>query len=52
VDAPAQREERPEAGADLADEAAADEQAVARRLGVAGIVPECRDEELRSARHV
>ena len=34
VDAPAERQERPQAGADLADEAAAHEQLVADRLGV------------------
>ena len=51
VHAPAEREERPEAGADLADEAAADEQAVARGLGIARILPERRDEELGQARH-
>jgi hypothetical protein len=51
VDAPAERKERPEAGAHLADEAAADEQAVARRLGIARILPERRDEELGRSRH-
>jgi hypothetical protein len=47
VHTPAERQERPEPRADLADEAAADEQAVADRLGIAGILPESRDEELR-----
>ena len=46
VDAPAERQERPEPGADLADEAAADEQLVRRGLGVAGGVAQRRQEEL------
>ena len=50
VDAPAERQERPEPGAHLADEAAADEQPVARRLGIGRILPERRDE--RSAGRV
>ena len=46
VDAPAERHERPEARADLADEAAADEQLVADRLGVGRRVAQGRQEEL------
>ena len=46
VDAPAERQERPQAGADLADEAAANEQLVARGLRVGGIVAQRREEEL------
>ena len=46
VDAPAERQERPQARADLADVAAADEQLVADRLGVGGRVAKGRQEEL------
>ena len=46
VDAPAERHERPDARAHLADEAAADEQLVAHRLGIGRIIAERRDEEL------
>ena len=51
VHAPPERQERPETRAHLADEAAADEQAVARRLGIARVFPERRDEELGRLRH-
>ena len=51
VDAPAERQERPEAGAHLADEAAANEQAVARRLGIARVFPQRREEELGGPAH-
>ena len=46
VDAPPEREERPEAGAHLADEAAAHEQLVARGLRVGGSLAQGRQEEL------
>ena len=46
VHAPAERQERPEARADLADEAAAHEQLVARRLRVRRILAQSRQEEL------
>ncbi len=46
VHAPAERQERPEPGGELADEAAADEQPVARGLGIGGILPKGRDVEL------
>jgi len=46
VHAPAERQERPEPGADLADEAAAHEQAVADGLRVGGVVAQRRQEEL------
>ena len=49
VHAPAERQERPEAGADLADEAAADEQLVRERLGVGGRVAQGRQVELGGA---
>ena len=52
VDSPAQRQQREEPGADLAHVAAAHEQAMARRLGVGGIVAERRDVELGEALHV
>jgi hypothetical protein len=51
VHAPTEREERPEAPAHLADEPAADEQAVARRLGIARVLPERREEELGRPGH-
>jgi hypothetical protein len=46
VDAPAERQERPQAGADLADEASADEELVADRLGVGRRLAQCRQKEL------
>ena len=46
VDRPAERQVRPQAGADLADEAAADEQLVTDRLGVGGILAQGRQEQL------
>ena len=46
VDAPAERRERPEAGAELPDEAAADEQLVADRLRVRRRVAQRRQVEL------
>ena len=46
VHAPAERQERPEAGADLAHVAAAHEQLVRHRLCVGGIVAQRRQEEL------
>ena len=46
VHAPAERKKRPEAGADLPDEAAAYEQLVARRLGVGRRLAQRRKEEL------
>ena len=49
VHAPAERQERPEPGADLADEAAADEQLVRDRLRVGGRVAQGRQEELGGA---
>jgi len=45
VHAPAERQERPEAGADLADEPAADEQLVADGLRIGGVVAQRRQEE-------
>ena len=47
VDPPAERQVRPEAGADLADEAAAHEQLVADRLRVGRVLAQGRKEELR-----
>ena len=49
VHAPAERQERPDARAHLADEAAADEQLVVDRLGVGGRVAQGRQEELGGA---
>src|SRR4029453_10049822 len=49
VHPPAERQERPDACADLADEAAADEPLGARRLGVGRGVAQGRQEELRGA---
>jgi hypothetical protein len=49
VNAPAEREERPDARADLPHEAAAYEQPVACRVGVGGILTQRREEELRGA---
>ena len=46
LDAPAERQERPQAGADLADEAAAHEQLVARRLGVSRRLAQRRKKQL------
>ena len=46
VDAPAERHERPDARADLPDEAAADEQLVTDGLRFGGVVTEGRQEEL------
>ena len=46
VHAPAERQHRPEAGADLADEAAAHEQLVRGGLRVGGGVAQGRQEEL------
>ena len=46
VNAPAERQERPEACADLADEPAADEQLVRRGLGIAGSLAQGRQEQL------
>ena len=46
VDSPAERQVRPEPGADLADEAAAHEELVADRLGVGRILAQGRQEEL------
>ena len=46
VDAPAERQEGPEAARDLANEAAADEQLVRDRLRVGGIVAQGRQKEL------
>ena len=46
VDAPAERQERPDARAHLADEAAAHEQLVRDRLRVGGVVAQRRQEEL------
>ena len=46
VDAPAERQVRPEPGAHLADEAAADEQLVADRLRVGRVLAQGRKEEL------
>ena len=46
VDPPAERQHRPQPGADLPDEAAADEQPVRRRLRVGGRVAQGRQEEL------
>ena len=46
VDAPAERRERPEAGAELPDEPAADEQLVADRLGVRRRIAQRRKVEL------
>ena len=46
VDAPAERQERPEAGAHLADEPAAHEQLVAHGLRVGGSLAQGRKEEL------
>ena len=45
VDAPAGREVRPEARADLADQPGADEEPVRRRLGIGGVLAEGRQEE-------
>ena len=49
VDAPAERQERPEPRADLADEAAADEQLVRERLGVGRSVAQGRQVQLGGA---
>ena len=49
VDAPAERQERPQARAHLADEASAHEQLVRERLGVGRRVAQGREVELRSA---
>ena len=46
VHAPAERHERPEAGADLADEAAAHEQLVTRCVGIGRRVAQGRQEQL------
>jgi hypothetical protein len=46
VDAPAERQESPQAGADLPDEAAADEQLVACGLGVGRRLAQGRKKEL------
>jgi hypothetical protein len=46
VDAPAERQERPEAGRDLPDEAGADKQLVRDGLGVRGRIAQRRQEEL------
>ncbi len=46
VDAPAEREERPDAGRDLPDEAAADEQLVRHRVRVGGRFAQGRKEQL------
>jgi hypothetical protein len=51
VDAPAQRQVRPDAGADLPDEAASDEQLVAHGLRVRGVVAQGRQEKLACARN-
>ena len=52
VDAPTEREKRPDAGADLADESAADEQLVADRLRVGRSLAQRRQEQLgRSPDH-
>ena len=51
VDAPAERQERPHAGAHLADVGAADEQLVTDRFRIGRILPERREEELGRARH-
>jgi hypothetical protein len=46
MDTPPERQERPHARAHLADEAAANEQLVAHRLGVGWILAQGRQEEL------
>ena len=46
MDAPAEREERPHAGCDLPDVAAADEELVRDGLGVGRRLAQGRDEEL------
>jgi hypothetical protein len=46
VDSPPDRHERPQAGGDLADEPAAYEQLVGRRLGVGRSVAQGRQKEL------
>ena len=46
VDAPAERQERPEPARNLANEAAANEQLVRDRLGVGGIVAQGRNKKL------
>ena len=46
VDSPAERQVRPEPGADLADEAAPDEELVADRLGVRRVLAQGRQEQL------
>jgi hypothetical protein len=51
VDRPPEREVRPEPRAHLADEPAANEQAMAGGLGVPRILPQRRDEELRRPGH-
>ena len=51
VHPPAQGQERPDACADLTDERAPDEELVARRLGVRGVVAQGRQEELGGAPH-
>ena len=51
VHAPAERQKRPEPGAHLADEGAADEQLVADRLGVGGVLTQGRKEELGGPPH-
>ena len=51
VNPPPEGQERPQAGAHLADEAAANKQTVARRLGIARVFPERRDEERRRSGH-
>ena len=51
VNAPAERQEGPDARAHLADEGAPDEQLVADRLGVGGVLTQGRKEELGGPPH-